>query len=36
MVDYQDTTGFKTGTEEVIVAVYTAGDTTVQSNKPCT
>ena len=36
VVDYQNTTGFKTGTGEVIVAVYTAGDTTVQSNKPCT
>ena len=36
VVDYQNTAGFKTGTEEVIVAVYTAGDTTVQSNKPCT
>ena len=36
VVDYRNTAGFKTGSEEVIVAVYTAGDTTVETNRPCT
>ena len=36
MVDYRNTAGFKTGSEAVIVGVYTAGDTTVETNRPCT
>ena len=36
VIDHQNTSGFKKGKEEVMVAIYTAGDTTVETNRPCT